>query len=106
MKNTLPDFSNKAVSVVLIGEDVSRLIVNPRFEMQAGRLFLIGKSPSGASKRDWIAGLDEALAWDRVQEYVIFESTKDYFKRLRTWAKRENNVSSSTISSSEHHGAR
>jgi hypothetical protein len=89
MKNILPDFSNKAVSVVLVGEEVSRLIVSPRFDRQAGRVFLVGKSPVGASKKDWLAGLEEALAWDQVQEYVVFESAKDFFKRLKTWSRRE-----------------
>ena len=70
MKDKLPNFAAKALSVVRIGEDVSRIVVDPRFELQAGRLFFIGTSPLGASKRDWMAGLDEALAWDRVQEYV------------------------------------
>lgn len=90
MKDKLPNFTGKALSIVLIGEDDSRILVDPRFELQAGRLFLIGTSPPEASKRDWLAGLDEALAWDRVQEYVVFASAEDYFKRLKTWCKRKN----------------
>ena len=89
MKDTLPDFSDKAISVALIGEETSRILVNPRFEMQGGRVFLIGTSPPGASKRDWLAGLEESLAWDQVQEYVVFDSAEDYFKRLKTWCKRK-----------------
>ena len=33
MKNKTPDFSGKTLSVILIGEEVSHIIVNPRFEM-------------------------------------------------------------------------
>ena len=82
MKRLLPDFAGKAVSVVLIGEEDSRLLVDPHFESQAGQIFLIGKSPPGASRGDWMAGLNEALSWDRVQEYVVFESAEHYFECL------------------------
>ena len=89
MKDKLPNFAGKTLSVVLIGEDTSRVVVDPRFELQAGRVFLIGTSPPGVSKRDWMAGLDEALAWDRVQEYVVFASAEDYFTRLKACSKRK-----------------
>ncbi len=89
MKTKLPDFAGKAVSFVLIGEDNSRLLVDPRFESQAGRLFVIGTSPPGASKGDWTAGLDEVLAWDRVQEYIVFESADHYFERLKLQSHRK-----------------
>ena len=88
MKDNLPNFTGKTLSVVLTGEDTSRVIVNPRFELQAGRVFSIGTSPPGASRRDWMAGLDEALAWDRVDTYVVFASAEDYFTRLKTCGAR------------------
>lgn len=89
MKDKLPNFTGKTLSVILIGDETSHVIVNPRFEMQGGRLFLIGTSPPGASIRDWLAELEECLAWDRVQEYVVFSSAEEYFKRVKTWAKRK-----------------
>ena len=89
MKDTLSKFAGKAVSFILIGEDNSRLLIDPHFESQCGRLFVVGKSPPGASKHDWIAGLDEALAWDCVQEYVVFESADCYFKRLTIQTRKK-----------------
>ena len=89
MKDKLPNFIGKTLSVALTGEDTSHIIVDPRFEWQGGRLFLIGTSPPGASRRDWMAGLDEVLAWDCVETYVVFASAEDYFTRLKTCAKRK-----------------
>ena len=89
MKNTCPDFTSKTLSVNLIGEACSRVLVSPRFELQAGRMFLVGTSPPGVSKKDWLAGLEQSLAWDRVEEYVVFDSTHDYFTRLKTWCRRK-----------------
>jgi len=87
MKKALPDFSGKTVSLAIIGAESARIIVDPHFTSQGGRLFLIGKIPQGASLDDWMEGLEGAVAWDRVEEYVIFESFEDYIKRLKTWKK-------------------
>ena len=89
MKTKFPDFTDKAVSFVLIGEENSRLLVDAHFESHAGRLFVVGTSPPGASERDWTAGLDEVLAWDRVQEYIVFDSADHYFERLAMRNRRK-----------------
>jgi len=89
MKNTLPNFCGKTVSLALIGAESARIIVDPHFETLGGRLFLIGEIPKGASRHDWMEGLEGAVAWDRVEEFVVFDSFDDYIKRLKRWKKRK-----------------
>lgn len=85
MKIKPPNFTGKTVSVGLAGEDTTSAIENPRFEMQAGRLFLVGTVPRGGSPRNWAAGIPVAVAWDQVQDYMIFDSAEDYRVRLKKY---------------------
>ncbi len=48
MKSTLPDFRNKVVSVTLVAQDFSHILHNPRFELQAKKVFLVGTIPPGS----------------------------------------------------------
>lgn len=70
------------LSVVCAGEDTGQLIANPKWERQGGRLFLVGTVPRKGSQDDWMYGLPTAIAWDRVQDYVVFVSPEDYLQRL------------------------
>ena len=80
MKSTLPDFAGKTVS---FSTNESTLAVeNPRFEMQADKLFVVGTVPRGASASDWAIGVRCAVAWSAVEDYMVFESVQDYTKRL------------------------
>jgi hypothetical protein len=89
MKSKLPDFTSKMVSVLSVGEDTPCLIGDAHFEMQAGRLFLVGIVPRGGSAGDWVAGLPSAVAWDTVQEYIVFDSAEDYVKRVTIYDKKK-----------------
>ncbi len=82
MKDTLPDFEDKILSVLCVGESTGQLISNPRFELQVGRVFLVGVVPEDDSRGNWMAGLQMSIAWDRVQDYVVFDSIDDYLDRL------------------------
>lgn len=53
-------------------------LFNPYFDYQADRLFILGTIPAGASESDWSAGCKGAVAWDRVTEYVVFDSLEAY----------------------------
>ena len=88
MKEKLPDFDGKVVSVVCVNEDTGQLIRSPRFERQGGRLFIVGAVPEDASQDNWMEDLPCAIAWDTVQDYVVFESMKDYLTRLRSRRRR------------------
>ena len=88
MKYRLPEVAGKVLSVLCGGEDTGQLIFDPSFEEQGGRLFLIGTVPKEASRDNWMEGLACAIAWDAVQDYVIFASMDDYLTRLRAPRKR------------------
>lgn len=82
----LPDFSNKVVYVQQIQRDHGVALENPVFEILADRLFLAGVIPEGGSANDWLAGLVSYIAWDDVQEIVVFDSMEEYISRLsRGW---------------------
>jgi hypothetical protein len=89
MKSKLPDFSGKMVSIHSAGEDAPCLIGDAHFEILGGRLFVVGVVPRGGSAGDWVAGLPTAFAWDKVQDYIIFDSAADYAKRVETYDKKK-----------------
>jgi hypothetical protein len=78
----LPDLTSKVVSLTLAGEEWARVLAHPRWEMQGGRLFLIGTIPPGGSTNDWLAGMMDAIAWEGVAAYIVFDSPEHYAKRL------------------------
>jgi hypothetical protein len=88
MKKHLPQLAGKVLSVLCAGEDTGQLIYDPSFQEQGGRLFMIGTVPKEASRDNWMEGLPCAIAWDTVQDYVIFASMDDYLERLHAPHKR------------------
>jgi hypothetical protein len=78
--NNLPDFSGKTVSFTLIDDGAGYDIDNPIFEEHGGRLFVIGTVPKGATNSGWTNGKTSAILWDRVSNFIVFDSAKD-FKR-------------------------
>ena len=89
MKSKLPDFSGKMVSIHSAREDTPCLIGDAHFEVLGGRLFVVGVVPRGGSAGDWVAGLPTAFAWDKVQDYIIFDSAADYAKRVEMYDKKK-----------------
>jgi hypothetical protein len=88
MKTKTPRFDGKVVSVVCENEDTGQLIFSPTFEYQGGRLFIVGTVPSESSHDNWMEGLTTAIAWDTVQDYVVFESMADFIERLKSKKRR------------------
>jgi hypothetical protein len=78
----LPALHEKVVSVTLSGEEWARVLVHPKWEVQAGRLFLVGTVPPGGSTNDWLAGVTDSVAWEFVSAYTVFDSPKEYAKKL------------------------
>jgi hypothetical protein len=89
MKNIRPDFTKKLVSLSLVGDEGTRILDCPHWEMQAGRLFLVGIVPRGGSGGDWCEGIQCAAAWDQVTDYLVFDSAKHYRKQLAIYEKRK-----------------
>lgn len=89
MKSKLPDFTKKVVVLSWMTTDGSRSLAHPRWEMQGGRLFLIGAVPTGGSRNDWLKGGEAAVAWEMVSDYLVFDSLEDYQKRRSIYASRK-----------------
>jgi hypothetical protein len=62
---------------------------HPRWETQGGRLFLVGIVPLGGSANDWCSGIASAVAWDKVTDYLVFDSAAEYAERLRIYEGRK-----------------
>ena len=87
----LPDFSRKVVSAAIAGDGYSRVLVHPRWEVQGGRLFLVGTVTPGSSTNEWCAGLPNAVAWDAVTDYLVFDSPEHYAERLAIHDRKKRN---------------
>lgn len=79
----LPNFNGKILSIELQEDSTNYDLISPFFEMQGNRLFLIGEIPKGATDSNWTKGKTFALAWERVDHYIIFDSLEDYQKRIK-----------------------
>ena len=84
MQENYPDFSGKVLSITIKDDTINRDLINPHFENQAGRIFIIGTVPKGATESDWVEGCQSAVAWDRITDYVIFDSLEAYDKAIKT----------------------
>jgi hypothetical protein len=51
-------------------------------ETRGGRMFLVGTSVSARpGAKEWTDGVRRAIAWDAVDEYLLFQSPDDYYSR-------------------------
>ena len=86
----LPDFSGKVVILYLSNSTDERGIVlqDPVFQIQGDRLFLLGRIAEGTSPNDWVAGVYSGVAWECVDQYLVFDSLEDYLARASlAWAE-------------------
>lgn len=79
----VPDLAGKVVSISTMDDDNSHDLADPRFEMQGGRLFVVGSTPEGASDSSWNTGAACAVAWDRVTDYFVFDSLERYSAAIK-----------------------
>lgn len=77
-KNKFPDFSGKCLSISTIDKSYNHDLYDPYFEYQGGRLFILGTVPERGSVSNWASGSLAAVAWDRVSEYIVFNSIEEY----------------------------
>ena len=80
-QNTL-DLSQKIVFIYKANGENDVALEYPRTEFHNGRYFLVGRVPEGGSSNDWLSGLTTYVAWDQIEEFVVFESIEDYFSRI------------------------
>ena len=79
----VPDFTGKVLSISTMDDDNSHDIADPEFEIQAGRLFIVGSTPDGASESNWCDGAKLAIAWERVTDYYVFDSPELYAEAIK-----------------------
>ena len=94
-KETLPDFSGKTISMMLVDESHSHDLNDPHFEYQGGRLFIIGVIPMIATDSGWSGNQIGGVAWDRVRDYVLFPNLETYEKAVEK-SELSNNEESNT----------
>ena len=93
----LPDFSGKVLNITLVEDrDSDRDLLSPTFELQAGRLFLVGIVPADATSSDWSAGAMGAVAWDRISSYLAFDSIEHYQAAVRRSREHDSDESEPT----------
>jgi len=80
----LPDFTGKAVIFYIKNAppacDDGILMEYISFEKRGGRIFLVGRVPSGFGT-DWTANCKAVIEWDSVIHYLEFKNMKDYKER-------------------------
>ncbi len=79
-KDDYPDFSEKYLSIKISDSEHSFDLCNPKFEWQAGKLFIVGIVPKGSSESNWDAGKINAVLWDEVRSYLVFDSLEEITK--------------------------
>ena len=90
--NDIPtlDLSNKIVFIYKVNSQNDISLQDPTFEMHNGKLFLVGEVPDGGSANDWLSGLKVYVAWDQVEEFIIFDSIKECHARLsKAWSDKK-----------------
>ena len=86
-----PDLRGKVVSITIEDDDTNHDLVDPRFELQAGRMFIVGSTPKGATESDWTVGALCSVAWDKVTDYFLFESLEHYERAIKISAAFQGN---------------
>ncbi|MDD2603237.1 MAG: hypothetical protein RBR20_11980 [Desulfobacterales bacterium] len=79
-----PDLSNKIVLIYLTNQCDEHNVVleHPHFEQQGDKMFIVGVFAEGTTANDWATGIPTAVAWDNVEQYLVFDSLEDYFYRI------------------------
>jgi hypothetical protein len=70
-------FTNGAMVIWTRGRSMAipAIMTNCRFERREGRLFVVGvNQPCRANLHEWTNGTTRSIAWDAVDEYVVFDS--------------------------------
>ena len=86
MRNEMnyPEFHNKIILLYLFNrpDDHNVVLQEASLENQAGKMFIVGVFAEGTTANDWAAGVQTAVAWDSVEQYLIFDTIENYFERI------------------------
>jgi hypothetical protein len=81
----VPDLTGKTLVVQTAGRPIQMPLIlgGCSFETQGGRLFLSGTSvPHAPGTYCLTDGVRRLVAWDAVEEYMVFDSVEHYHSRL------------------------
>ena len=89
--SAVPNFDGKIVMLLLLNRstDVTNLLRDVRFEMQGGRLFMIGNVLPHPDQTGPFDNVINGVAWEEVAEYMVFDSVADLAKRVPGPRKRK-----------------
>lgn len=76
-------FPGKTLLLFVVNRSPDDAIVlqNVRMDVIGGRQFVAGEFAEGTTANDWASGVPTAVAWDCVEQYMVFDSLEDYFAR-------------------------
>jgi hypothetical protein len=83
--NGCPSLRGKTVAVYTRNRSSKPVILSECFfESRENRLFLVGTEvPADQASLEWTDGVRHAVAWDAVDEYLVFASPDDYYARAQ-----------------------
>jgi hypothetical protein len=82
-----PEFGDKLVTIYVTGGGgACNHLQHVTFEVQGGRLFIVGRIPESWGEYNWARGKTAAIAWDCVDRYILFDSIDEYHEESRKWA--------------------
>lgn len=80
----VPDLVGKIIAVMYDSGDLNHAYIEVlRFELQAGRHFIVGKTIKTSS--DDSEGIRFCVAWDVVTSYYEFDSVEECNKAIAKW---------------------
>ena len=79
-----PRLRGKTVAVYSRGRPETPVILSDcLMETRGERLFIVGVGIAGQRKaKEWTDGVRRSVAWDAVEEYLLFESPEDYYTHM------------------------
>lgn len=75
LPSNLPDFGGKTVTLYADGwasEQILAVLASPQYQVQAGRLFLVGDTVT--TEDSWAHGATAAVAWESVGSYIATDA--------------------------------
>lgn len=88
--NATPDLSGKCLLLYLANDPPNYHCVtmeNAHFEEQGGRAFIVGREVAGKDRGGWGDGAMANIAWERIEQYYVFESLTQMLDALNSRAE-------------------
>lgn len=91
-RTDLPDYAGCVLSLHVRGAEGSTRLTGPSWQLIGGRLYLVGKLADSLERVDALAGCENAVAWDQVDDFLIFRSPEEYERRLFPDIRKQDRV--------------